>query len=246
MGDSMEVGVSNGKMFKKLIKVASKFSDEATIKLTDEGMRLQAMDPAKISLIDAFIPSDAFETFNINGEEVVGIKLNEIISAMKRVKDSEKITLATKDTYFTVKIEGKARRTFRFSLLDKNNAYPTPNINFTASVKVIGDALQTALREADTVAEYVRIEINSSGLYITGKGSISEYYFEATDTSLLEKNVSEPATAVFNLEYLLDFVSEATSTTAIIVSLKNDSPVRLAYNVGECVMTMYLAPRMET
>ena len=243
----MKVVFESGQGLKKLIKTVSKFASEVVIKATTEEIRLQAIDTAKIAMIDILIPRDATQKLGVEDEETVKIKVADLLDALKRAKNSETVTLATSGERMIVTLEGRAKRKFVFPLYERGGeTRPAPNVGYTATARVPGDVISTALKEAETVAEYVTLRIDTDGLYITAKGTLSEYAFEVNKDTLLDLSISEPATANYAIDYLIDFVSGVSAFMPVQISLKNDSPLKMTYNIEGCTLTLYLAPRIET
>jgi hypothetical protein len=54
------------------------------------------------------------------------------------------------------------------------------------------------------------------------------------------------ASATFNLEYLENMVKACPVGSSIRFWIKSDEPIKLSYNIGDAIITYYLAPYIES
>ncbi len=245
----MRVVFEGADVFKKSMKAIGNIVDEGVFTFDDEGMKLRSTDPSKIAMVDFLLPKHAFREYEVEGETKVGLNIDEVMNALKRVKSSEEVHLSLEDGRFIIELVGKAKRRFVLPVLDIGGSeLPTPKLSFTASSKVISEVLQNAFKDAEVFSSHVTIEMDSETFKVSASGARGEYVLELkkdVHDSLLDLAVSEPARASYPLDYLQDMLSEVSKTAAVTIAIKTDAPLKLGYNIGDASFVYYLAPRIE-
>jgi len=76
---SFRMRLPSADYFSDLMKAVQAVVDEGTFKISQEGMRLIAMDPAHISLVDFELSSSAAEEYVCEGELQMHIRAHEVL-----------------------------------------------------------------------------------------------------------------------------------------------------------------------
>lgn len=237
--------ISDTKSWKNSINAIAALIDEGTFDVSEGGLKLRAMDPSQIALVDFELPAKAFEEYNVDKPQTFGIDFIELSKITKRVKPEDKIEISL-DQRFKLVLRGKTTRKFDLAVIDSTSAPPKePKIDFTAEVKVGPDILKDALKDAELVSNHVALSIKD-GLNITAQGDTGSADIQLSDENILSKDVKEEAKAVFSLDHLNNLLLAAESPSVVILKLRADAPMMLEYAVGEGHVCYYLAPRIET
>ncbi len=243
----MEITFKSAKEFQKCISAISALIDEGEFFLTAEGLKLRAMDPSQIAMVDFFYPKEAFETYS-GEDETFGVNMADFEKIMKRAKADEKLTLKTDDGRLVIIFKGKTMRKFVLPLLDLGGTLPKePNIPFDATVGVYSNFLKDSLKDASIVSSHVVFKATPEAFYIEARGDKGEVNIvaEKSQDIIAELNVSQEARAMFPLGYLNDLVSSAESSSIVEIKLKTDAPLKMSYRIGEGRVNYYVAPRIE-
>jgi proliferating cell nuclear antigen len=247
----MKVVFEGADVFKKSIKAIGNIVDEGVFVFDEEGMKLRATDPSKIAMVDFLLPKHAFREYEVPETTKIGMNIDDMLNALKRVKSSEEVHLSLSEdgSRLTIELIGKARRKFVIPVLDIGGAeLPTPKLAFTATAKVIAEVVQNAFKDADAFSSHVTLDLSDDTFTIKASGTKGEYVLELkkdVHDALLDLTISEPARASYPLDYLEDMISEVSKTAAITLSLRTDAPLKLGYNIGDASFVYYLAPRIE-
>ncbi|MEM4528227.1 MAG: DNA polymerase sliding clamp, partial [Desulfurococcaceae archaeon] len=85
----------------------SKIIEEATLNFSPNGLKLRAMDPSAVALIDLAIPVESFTEFDIPGEVNIGLNMEEFARVLKRARKGDELVLEIGERKINVIFEGK-------------------------------------------------------------------------------------------------------------------------------------------
>lgn len=239
------------KLLKDSLKSISNLISEGMFKVTDEGLKLVAADPAMIALVDFKMEKDAFDDFEVEGEEEIGVNLEKMYSILKRAGSSDELTLSSKeDSKVVIKLENSSSRTFSLPLLniDEENELSTQDLEFNAVADLKTDALSEGIGDAKIVSDSVTVEAESGKITIKAEGNNSnaEFQIEEGSEGLLDLNVDSPIKSMFSLGYLSKMMKADKLADTVKMKMGNDYPVRLEFQVPEKLeLGFVLAPRLE-
>jgi proliferating cell nuclear antigen len=245
--------VGDAKPFRDMITSISILVDEATFKLDPEGLKLRAMDPSRVAMIDFEWPKTAFEEYECTEPTKMCINITELLKLIKRSGKDETLELALDDKTgkLQVKISGKYTRNFTMPTLEASEEeVPTPKITFNVKIKATTDGLSQAIEDAQLVSDHVKIEADPEKVVFNAFGDLmgATITLQKGSDALLELEAKEPQKATFSLSYLTEIIKAASQTSDIAtLEFSSDMPIRLDFQQAkEGKLTFYLAPRIET
>ncbi len=252
MSASIKLVYSDAKEFAYIVESIAVLIEETAFTISNEGLKLRAIDASRSALIDLMIPRDAFEEFpeELSEEIRVGLNFADLKKLLRRIKKGDKIALEISEGKVELKLIGKATRSVILPIIDVPvEQLPTPRVVFTVTAKVASDALKEAIKDADVVADSVKLDAREDGLYIIAtseKGDI-EVKFERESEAMFEYELKEPATARYSLDYLTDIVTKASKVSDIaVIEFATGKPIALTFEIpmgGK--LTYYVAPMLE-
>jgi proliferating cell nuclear antigen len=226
--------------------------EEAAFKFTPEGIKMKAMDPSHIALVEFELPAAAFVEYNFKQPIVLGINLLEMNKIISRGKAEDELILELdeKQNRLGLTFKGVSTRRLSLPLIDVREAeLPEPKLQFTAAAEVMAGVIQDGLKDAEIVGDNVRFELSENGLVISAESDkgTTELKLGKGDKGLVKLNVKQPARAMFNIKYLSDMTKGASSTDIITINLGTDLPIQLDFPVadGKGKLRFLLAPRIE-
>src|SRR5512136_389621 len=86
--------VSDAKLLRDMATAISILVDEATFKIDPEGLKLRAMDPSRVAMIDFEWPKTIFEEYVVTEPTKIGINITELLKLLKRAGKEETVELA--------------------------------------------------------------------------------------------------------------------------------------------------------
>jgi proliferating cell nuclear antigen len=245
--------VTDAKLLRDMITTISILVDEATFKIDPEGIKLRAMDPSRVAMVDFEWPKTVFEEYTCTEPTKMCINIGELLKLLKRAGKDEtlELSLDEKTAKLQVKITGKYTRDFTMPTLEATEEeVPTPKINFNVKAKTTTEGLSQAIEDAQLVSDHVRIEADPEKIIFTATGDLmgATIALQKGSDTLLDLEAKEPAKATFSLSYLSEIIKTASATSDIAtLEFSSDMPIKLDFQqTKEGKLTFYLAPRIET
>jgi len=245
--------VADAKLLRDMATAISILVDEATFKIDPEGLKLRAMDPSRVAMIDFEWPKTVFEEYLSTEPTKMCINISELLRLLKRVGKDEAVELSLdeKTGRLQVKIAGKYFRNFTMPTLEASEEeVPTPKITFNVKAKATTYGLSQAIEDAQLVSDHVRIEADNERLVLNAAGDLmgATITLQKGSDTLLDLETRELSKATFSLSYLTEIIKAASATSDIAtLEFSSDMPIKLDFQqTKEGKLTFYLAPRIET
>ena len=244
--------ISDAKLLRDMVTAISTLVDEATFNIAPEGLKLRAMDPSRVAMIDFEWPKTVFDEYACDAPIKMCINVGEMLKLLRRTGKDESIELALdeKTNRLNVGIKGRYDRTFNMPTLEATEEeVPTPKIAFNVRAKVTTDGLHQAIEDVLLVSDHVKIEVDSEKLTMRAAGDLMGATIELKKGSdaLLDLEAKEPSKATFSLSYLSEIIKTAAGASDIAtLEFSSDMPIRIDFQQPkEGKLTFYLAPRIE-
>ena len=245
--------VADAKQLRDMITSISILVDEATFKLDAEGMKLRAMDPSRVAMIDFEWPKTIFEEYTCTEPTKMCINITELLKLLKRAGKDETLELSIdeKTGKLQIMIAGRYARNFTMPTLEASEEeVPTPKITFNVKIKATTEGLSQAIEDAQLVSDHVRIEADPEKVVFNAAGDLmgATITLQKGSDTLLELDAKEPQKATFSLSYLTEIIKTASATSDIAtLEFSSDMPIKLDFQQAkEGKLTFYLAPRIES
>jgi len=240
-----EATINDTKSFRNSIEAIAALIDEGTFHIDSSGMKLRAMDPSQIALVDFELPAKAFEKFKCEKPITLGVDFAELSKITRRSRPEDKIDI-TIDTRLRLVFRGETRREFTTSIIETTGNPPKePKIEFQAEVKLTPNVIKDALKDAELISNHVALRLEK-GFHVKSEGDTGSVDIEFPEDRLLSLNVKVPAKSMFSLEYLNNILKAAEIPSVVGLSLKTDAPLKVEYSIGDGRVIYYLAPRIES
>jgi len=245
--------VADAKLLRDMITSISILVDEATFKIDPDSIKLRAMDPSRVAMIDFEWPKTAFEEYSASEPTKMFINITELLKLLKRASKDEAVELLLdeKTGRLQIKITGKYQRNFTMPTLEATEEeVPTPKITFNIHAKATTQGLSQAIEDAQLVSDHVKIEADTDKLVFNASGDLmgATITLQKGSDTLLDLETKEPSKATFSLSYLSEIIKAASATSDIAtLEFSSDMPIKLDFQqTKEGKLTFYLAPRIET
>ncbi len=245
--------VSDAKQLRDMTNAISILVDEATFKIEPEGLKLRAMDPSRVAMIDFEWPKTIFEEYVCAQPSKICVNISELLKLLKRAGKDETVELSLDDKTgrLEVKITGRYGRNFTMPTLEASEEeVPTPKISFNIKAKTTTQGLSQAIEDAQLVSDHVRIEADTEKLILQASGDLmgATITLQKGTDALLDLETKETSKATFSLSYLSEIIKAASATSEIAtLEFSSDMPIRIDFQqTKEGKLTFFLAPRIET
>ncbi len=249
----VSVKMSDSKVWKICIGTMVNLIEEAAFKFAPEGIKMKAMDPSHVALVDFELPAAAFAEYSVKQPVTLGINLSEMDKVVSRAKADDQLILELdeKQNRLAVSFKGASTRKLSLPLIDVREAeLQEPKIQFAAAAEILAGVVQDGLKDAELISDNVRLELSEEGFFISADGDrgSTELKLGKGDKGLVKLHAKEKSRAMFNIKYLTDMTKAASSTDVIKISLGSNLPIQLDFPVAGGVgkLRFLLAPRVES
>ncbi len=238
--------ISDTKAWRSSVEAIASLIDDGTLQIDEEGLKLRAMDPSQIALVDFMLPASAFDEYNTDNPSSIVIDFSELSKITKRSKAEDKIELSLKENRFKMVFKGEATRRFNMSILESTATPPKePNVEFTSEIKISATILKEALKDAELVSNHVALMADEE-FSITAQGDTGSAEIRFPEEALMDMKVTEKARSVFSLDQLNNLLKASDQTSIISLKIRTDAPLKLEYSIGDGRVIYFLAPRIES
>ncbi len=234
----------DAKVLKTVIDALAKIVDEALFKVSESGVKVSGMDPAKISMIVLDFPRESFLEYEVNEPIDIGFSMESLKNVLKRGKKGDTVdVMATQDKVLIVIESGIVKRYLLPNLEILSDMPEDINLEFDVEALIMSDAFKKTLKDAETVGDVIEFEATEDALILRGKGdgrSRVEAKFTRDTTALIDLDVKNPATSAYDISYLKNVVNLTGIADTIEVKFSQDRPLMLVFRSPEGSRVLYL------
>jgi len=252
--EMFKLKMASAKEFKNALAAIGTLIDEGTFVIDPEGLKLRAMDPSRIAMVDFMWGRSVFDEFEAPEEGTkVCVNIDELQKLLKKATKGESVELSLDEATGRLKVvmRGKYVKSFTIPRLEAVGEEVPGELKIPFDVKITLDAdeLKRAITDASLVGDFVRFSADNDKLSLTAESDVSSanIEFPRTCEAVIDFEVKEPSTATFDTG-MLQKMLKAGSELADVVTLEfsTNKPIKLDFRLPyEGKLIFYLAPRVE-
>lgn len=244
------IKMTDARLWKKIVGAISTLVDEGTFTIDKNGIKLRAMDPSHVAMVDFEWPKTVFDDYNCDTPTELCINISEMLKFLKRIGRNESLELSVdQQARLNIILKGKYTRTFNMATLEPTTEeIPAPKISFNAIAKISTACLRNVMDDISTVSDHIQFEMTPKKLVMSASGYLGSASVEVGIDSeeLLTLSLKENSKATFSLNYLFETVKAASTISDIVtIEFSKDMPIRLNFEMQDGKLQYYLAPRIE-
>lgn len=240
----MEFSIIDSKLFISVFDNMKQFSDQAKIKIHPNGLHLQSIDDANVSIIDIYFKKEYFTDYNINKEQIFDFNLTDICKILKICSKSRLIHLLFDNTVLKISAttnEQDIKKNFEInSIITKDTFLKLENLQSSNFHNIDLDSknLQNIFNELFIFSDDVCIELQQNLKFYTTNDTINTKYIinliENNDTTTLSK---------YSLNYLSKYklISSFENTT---LKFNSNSPLLISNKNEHIESHFILSPKI--
>ena len=240
--------------FKNVLRAISTLIDEGTFYVDENGIRLKAMDPSRVAMVDFEWSKTVFDEFSCSEPTKICVNIGEFMKLVKRARSSERLELSMDEASgrLVLRMMDGYRRSFHLPILEtmEEELPGELKIPFTVRAVLTTKELRQAIEDAKLVSDYISFIADENGLTLKAAGDVTSATIEFPKGSevLSEFEVQEESKASFGLSYLADIVKVASAVSDIVsIEYATNKPIKLDFKLPyEGKLVFYLAPRVES
>lgn len=243
--------LSSAKAWRNVITAISALVDEAVFNLDPEVLRVRAMDPSHVAMVDLEWRKEAFDEYACDKPASLGINVNDMLKLLRRVGEDEVLDLNLDEASarLFLKFSGKYVRTFSIATLDiAGEEIPTLKVAFNTKARLTTKCLLQTVEDAATISDNIRFEATPEKLTMGAQGDLGTFSVDLDKASeaLLDLQVKEPSKATFSLNFLSQIVKAAApSSDFVIIEFSTNIPIKLSFEIPQGRLEYVVAPYIE-
>jgi len=241
----MLLKLDHPKLFSEIISIISDLVLEVRLKVSKEGLKIIAIDPANVAMISFKLPNTAFSELEIDNNEVLGINLENLKAVLRRVHPGSVLIMTRQENELKLQIKDRVTKEFNLALIDvEGEEKEVPNLEFTSKIEMSSTDFSEAIEDCGVVADSCSFISGANKFIIQAKGSLNSFKSEFSSDEL--NIVAEEANSKYSLEYLQKMVKATKLTDKVKINFSNDYPLRLDFITPFVELSFVLAPRVES
>ena len=247
--DAMEllrVGLDDSRLWKQAMDAISSFLPEGVFYFREEGVRLNAIDPSQVVLVDFFAPRSTFTAYHLADTSIrVPLDLSEYTKIISRVSADDRLLMVLEDVNLSLVFErsdGALRREFHVPLMDiPDRETDISPVEEAVRVKIPARIMKDALKDAGLFSSAAVLVARDDFFMVEAKGQAGVTRSVARKGSAVTIEGSPEAVSMYSLPFLQNIIRPADPDSLIELSFGNDAPLKISYRIGDVSLTFYLA-----
>ncbi len=236
-------------IFKTLIECTAGLVTSANFIFDDDGMRMQAMDTAHVSLITLVLEPSAFSSYRCAEQSSLGIHLQALSNVLKTCVVDDMITLAWEHGGDHLTISRKDRQ-FDLKLLEVDEEITSvPELCYEVSATAPSSEFQKICSRdlKDIGGDTISICAAPDCITLSVEGDLGR------GTAVMKEGVSIDScvavTSSYSLRYLATYSKGASLCPTVLIQMGKETPLCLTYFVDaespdHGRLKFFLAPRI--
>ena len=240
----MQLKLDNPKLLADMISIISEVVTEVKLKITKEGVSLNAIDPANVAMVYFKIPADLFSQFELQNDELLGVNLESLKAVLRRCQLGSALTLSKEDNRLKLSIHDRVKRDFNLALIDiDSEEKEMPVWEFKSVIKMDADSFVEVIEDCSIVSDACTFIAEPTKFVIEAKGPLNSARAEFSSDEV--EIHSDFSSARFSLEYLNKFIKGSKISATVSINFSDNHPMRINFPTGNVMLSFILAPRIE-
>jgi len=245
-----EATMSQAAVWKRCIDAIATLIEEGIFSVNENKIRFNSMDPARISMVDFELSAESFETYKVDAPKNIGLNLEDMNKMLRRVRpgDALKMTLDEQTNRFILTSQGVSVTTFSIPLLDLGESTtPSPQLDYTATVRMEAGILSEALKDVGIVGDHVTLRATPDFLRFEGESDVESINVRLNKQSegVAHMEVKGECRSIYIISYIQNMLRAAETTDIVEFEFGQDMPLRLTVPLEGGKISFLLAPRVE-
>jgi len=237
------------------LKGVSVLVDECKIRTSPEGIRIRAVDPANVGMVDQTLKAIGFESLRAtNG--TIGVDLDRLQNVVGMANSGDLIHLDYKQETrkLHIEIEGMS---YTLATIDPDSIRQEPDIpslDLPSIVQVEEDIISRGVKAADMVSDHLSLKteqgVQNNAFVMEAEGDTDDVDLKKTEDEdeIHQLDISSEADSLFSLDYIKSMRKAIPNGAIVTVELGEEFPVKMHFtNDEETIETTFmLAPRIQS
>lgn len=250
--------VTDGDTIKPFLNVIKRVDSEAKVRVTEDGLRTEIVDPANVFMADVSLPAASFEDYELHTEDTLGVPVDELRKLVRRARKNtnDELTLSVQEREVTATVrrgyenhEVVSQGTLKLFNPDSIRGSPEiPSLEWDVELAIdtapFTDALGYAMGAADHVEMSVKgVNQHARALYVGGETDT-----RSESVAIDNVNPDETASAIYSADYMSDVLAGIGEVDAEALTLRFDEESPAYFDMTRedtgLSVTFFIAPRV--
>lgn len=230
--------------------------NECKVHLNDDGLRVQAVDPANVAMGDIRLDADAFESYEVgiddDDDAIIGLNLERLLDVVGFGDSGELVHLELNQVTRKLDVQvGSIEYTLALIDPDSIRQEPDlPDLDLNAEIVIEGGDLGKVVDAAELVSDHVTLGVDAGRetFYGDADGDTDDVHVAHEREDLIDLETGGGARSLYSLDYVSDLSGAIDSDSEVTIELGDEFPFMWHYSVaeGRGQVTYLLAPRIQS
>lgn len=220
--------------------------DEAVFTIDEDGISVNAVDPANAAMAAITMPEAAFIEYDAT-ESQLGIDLHRFVEIIGMAEKSDTISLhIQEETHKLMIVTGGLSYTMALlDIVSMRKSPQVPDLPLPAVIVLSGSTFKRMVKAAGMVGDNMIIGVDGDNAFMESRGDSDVVMLDITGEDLISLKPADVSSA-YSLDYLDDMSKGIGTTGEVTINLGRDLPVVIDFSPYErCDVTYLLAPRID-
>ncbi len=241
-----EARLAQSSTLKKVLDSLRDMINQANFDCSADGISLQAMDEAHVSLVTMTLRAQAFEMFRCDRSLSLGINLANFCKVLKCAQNDDTVKITADDegadcAEFMFSNQGGDRVAhFQLKLMDIDSEHMNvPNGEYQAVIHMPSSEYRRIFTDLSVIGDTVTIEASKQSVCFSvdgdiGVGALNVRQSDAVDEKqAVSISVKEPVKMTFPGRYLVMFTKACPVSQTVSLCLHEEQPLAVEFTLPE-------------
>ena len=215
------------------------------IEINENGLSIMEIGRERISLVSLKLKAESFQNFHCEKSMVLGVNLINLNSLLRTVQSNDILTLfilANDRNKLGILLQDASKNKVTRYMLDlielEHRRHRVPDIRPESVLTMLSSDFQQTCRSLSVFTDEVEIFCAGNQIEFKGKGDYVEQITQFGETEdgvefKEQANPSRPVQGMYNLKKLLSFAKCSNLSSMIKISMMNDMPMIIEYDITD-------------
>ena len=242
----------DGALFKRLTYGSLKPLSEVPLSVTNESFIIRALSPHKNLLVEVYIPSTAFETYDITNDALLTLDRDEFSKAVRKGTKRDTVTLRYEDgarhvVLTLINTKTGAERTYQITVLETGRELiQSLDLDLPVRIQMESKDFKKTIADAKIIGDELEITYNSGEVIVksVSEGKMFEEKLLLDRPLLSLESREDAASSKYDLDLLKSIASTLEAADVVTIEFGTGLPMRIALMAEDgAKVTFWIAPR---
>jgi proliferating cell nuclear antigen len=253
-----EARLNSAGLLKRILDAVKDLITDANLLCTEDGIQLQAMDTAHVSLVCFTLLTDAFSLYTCSDTMTLGVNTVVFARILKCADNNDSVLLKTSPDGSKLHISfespsGSRNSTFEMNLMNLDSDHlQIPDTEYATCVKMPSSEFTRIVRDLQAFGETCSIDVKRTAVEFNVEGdagkvamTVKQDMTHKDEAQWTTIDTEQRLKMEFGLKYLAIFTKAQAIADQVGLYLMEGTPMYVTYDMGDQgSVGYYLAPKI--